>query len=204
MRSREDVDEVAVGAGQQARRHLDDGHRAAERRVDGSELETDVAAADDEQRLRHVGQIERAGRIHHARIVDLAASAASPASSRWRGSRARTSACLRRRRPLRAAACAGRRCPRSPGCTAPCGACTSWPVPLGEPLDDVVLELAQLVEIDLRLAELDAPRFRVPRFVDQLGDVQQRLRRNAAAIDADAARVHFRIDERDLRPRSAA
>ena len=45
----ENVDEVAVGAGQQPRRHLHDGDGAAERGVDGAELEADVAAADDEQ-----------------------------------------------------------------------------------------------------------------------------------------------------------
>ena len=42
----------------------------AERGVDGPELETDVAAADDEQRLRDVGQFERAGRVHQPRAVD--------------------------------------------------------------------------------------------------------------------------------------
>ena len=36
------------------------------------------------------------------------------------------------------------------------------------------------------------------RLVQQLGDVQQRLRRNAAAIEADAARILGRIDQRDL------
>ena len=77
-------------------------------------------------------------------------------------------------------------------------------MPLGQPLDDGVLERAQLVEIDLRFAELDAPRFRVARLVDELGDVKQRLRRNAAAVDADAAGVRLRIDEGDARPRSAA
>ena len=69
-----------------------------------------------------------------------------------------------------------------------------------QPLDDVVLEVAQLVEVDLRLAELDAPRLGVARFVDQLGDMEQRLGRNAAAIDAHAAGVHFGIDERDAEP----
>ena len=68
---REDVHEIAVGAGQQPRRHLDDGDGAAERRVDRAEFEADVAAADDEQRLRNVRQVERAGRIHHARVVHL-------------------------------------------------------------------------------------------------------------------------------------
>ncbi len=70
----------------------------------------------------------------------------------------------------------------------------------GEPLDDVVLEGAQLVEIDARLAELDAPRLRVARFIHDLGDVQQGLGRNAPAVDADAARIHLRVDERHRQP----
>ena len=37
----------------------------------------------------------------------------------------------------------------------------------------------------------------MPRFVDHFRDVQQRLRGNAAAIDADAAGIGFGIDERD-------
>src|SRR5437868_3455269 len=70
----------------------------------------------------------------------------------------------------------------------------------GQPLDDAVLETAQLVEVDLRLAEVDAPALRVLRFVDELGDVQQRFRRNASAIDADAAWIGFGVDERDAEP----
>ena len=42
----------------------------AERRVDAAQLETDVAAADHQQRLRHVLEIERAGRVHDARAVE--------------------------------------------------------------------------------------------------------------------------------------
>ncbi len=60
------VDKIAIGARQQARRHLDDGDLGAERRVDRPQLEADVAAADDEQRLGDVGKIEPAGRVHHA------------------------------------------------------------------------------------------------------------------------------------------
>ncbi|MNC87581.1 hypothetical protein D3C83_33150 [compost metagenome] len=36
------------------------------------------------------------------------------------------------------------------------------------------------------------------RLVDDLGDVQQRLRRNAAAIETDAAGVLLLVDERHL------
>src|SRR6185295_19042268 len=68
--------------------------------------------------------------------------------------------------------------------------------PAGQALDDIVLERAELREVDPRLAELDAPRLRASRLVQHVGDVQERLRGNAAAIDADAARVHFGIDKR--------
>jgi hypothetical protein len=65
-------------------------------------------------------------------------------------------------------------------------------------VDDSLLEGAQLIEIDFRIAERHAPRAGVPRFVDHLGHVQQRLRRYAAAIQADAARILLHVDERDL------
>ena len=74
------------------------------------------------------------------------------------------------------------------------------PRPRGQRADDLVLEVAQLVEIDLGLAELDAEILRVRRLADHVGDVQQRLGRDAAAIDADAAGILLRIDERDLHP----
>ena len=42
---------------------------AAERVVDGRHLEADDAAADDQQPLGHAVELERAGRVDHARIV---------------------------------------------------------------------------------------------------------------------------------------
>ena len=62
--------EIAIGAGQQAIGHLDHGHFRAERRVHRAELQTDIAAADDEQTIRHVRQLERRCRIEHLRAVD--------------------------------------------------------------------------------------------------------------------------------------
>src|SRR5438105_15445730 len=67
-----------------------------------------------------------------------------------------------------------------------------------QPLDDAVLEVTELGEVDLRFGELDAPRLRVTRFVDDLGDVQQRLGRNASAVHAHAARVRFGVAEADV------
>ena len=67
----EDVHEIAIGARQQTWSHLHDGDRAAERGVDRSQLEADVAAANHQQRFRDVGEIERRGRVHHPRVVHL-------------------------------------------------------------------------------------------------------------------------------------
>jgi len=64
--------QVAVGAGSKPasfrRRSL-----CCEGGVNRSQFQSDVAAADDEQSLRNVGQIESAGRIHEARAVELEA-----------------------------------------------------------------------------------------------------------------------------------
>jgi len=70
--------------------------------------------------------------------------------------------------------------------------------PARQPFDDGLLERSQFRKIDRRVAEADAPRFRVTRFTQQVRDVQQGLLRNAAAIHADTAGVHLRIDERRL------
>ncbi len=63
---------------------------------------------------------------------------------------------------------------------------------------DAFFERAQLVDVDLRLAELHSPDCRMARLVDHLGDVQQRLGRNAAPVKADAAGILLQVDQRDL------
>ena len=68
----------------------------------------------------------------------------------------------------------------------------------GQFIDDAGLPLAQLAHINLRRGKVDAPVRRFARFRDDFGDVQQGLRRNAAAIEADAAGVQFHIDKRRL------
>ena len=54
------------------------------------------------------------------------------------------------------------------------------------------------VEIDLRRAELDAERGEVRGFVHHGGDVQQRLRRNAADVQAHAAERRVALDQHGL------
>jgi hypothetical protein len=67
-------------------------------------------------------------------------------------------------------------------------------------VDNFVFEAAQPVHVDPRLAEVDAPLFRMRRFVQDFCDVQECLRRDTAAIQTHAARVFLGIDERDLHP----
>src|SRR5262249_4214644 len=67
--------------------------------------------------------------------------------------------------------------------------------PVGQPLHYVVLEFSKPGKIDLRLAEVDAPVLGLPGFLDELGDMKERFRRNAAAIDAHAARMRCGIDK---------
>ena len=68
----------------------------------------------------------------------------------------------------------------------------------GELVDDRVLPPAQLFEVDLGLAEADPQLLGAARVVEQLRGVEQRLRGDAAAVEADAAGVLFGIDQRDL------
>ena len=68
----------------------------------------------------------------------------------------------------------------------------------GELLDDIFFPRTQARQIDLRRGELDAPIFGLMRFLQQLGHVEQRLRRNAAAVKADSAGVQFGVDQRDV------
>src|SRR5208337_667423 len=60
------------------------------------------------------------------------------------------------------------------------------------------LECAQLCQVDFRLGKFHTPTRRVLALVDQRRYVEQRLGRNAAAIQANSARVLFRIDEGDV------
>src|SRR6266550_4661730 len=70
----------------------------------------------------------------------------------------------------------------------------------GQLVHDLRLESAQAIDVNLRRSEGDAPGFRVPGLVEYFRHVQQRLRGDAPAIQADAARIDLRIDERHLHP----
>ncbi len=76
---------------------------------------------------------------------------------------------------------------------------------LGQPLealrqarDDRLLPAAQPVDVDLRLAERDALALALLGLGDHARDVEQRLRRDAADVEADPAEPLVALDEDDL------
>ena len=71
------VDQVEVGAHQQAREELDHRDLRAQALVDQAHLQADVAAADHEQARRHAGQLQRLG-------AATTPTARCPAGSRFR------------------------------------------------------------------------------------------------------------------------
>ena len=77
---------------------------------------------------------------------------------------------------------------------------TSWPVPLVSRLTTLFLKSRSLSRSIFGSPNSTPHAFACRDSSMQLRDVQQRLRRNAAAIDADAAGVHLGIDERDAQP----
>src|SRR5262249_37909892 len=150
------VHEIAIGAGQQSGRHFDDGDCSAESGIYGSELETDIAATNDEQRLWNLRKVERGGRVHDPRIVDL---------EHRRDRRERTggengvleSQCVRRTVGFLQPQCVRIGDLSETLNVIDLTVLDELPRAAREPLDDVVLEFAQLRQIDLRLAKLDAP-----------------------------------------------
>ena len=63
--------QVGVGPGQNAVQRLDDRDLAAERGINGAQFHADVAAADDEQVLRDILDLQRLGGGHDARIAEV-------------------------------------------------------------------------------------------------------------------------------------
>ena len=64
--------------------------------------------------------------------------------------------------------------------------------------DDLVVVAAQLVDVDVGRAKINAERCHVADFVHYGGDVRQRLGLNAADIQADAAERRITLDQHHL------
>src|SRR4029078_1200097 len=68
----------------------------------------------------------------------------------------------------------------------------------GQLADDLVLPAAQLVEIDLWRAKIDAVFGEDPGLVHHRRDVQQRIRRNPADVEAHATQGRIALDQHRL------
>src|SRR5512147_627778 len=68
----------------------------------------------------------------------------------------------------------------------------------GQFVDDVILEVAQTVEVYLRLGEFNAPGFGMIGLVDNGRHMQQGLRGDATVVQTDAAGVHVFVNQCDL------
>src|SRR5437867_4203699 len=194
----EQVNERPVDARQEAVGHFHERNRAAQRGVDLPELEADVAAADHEELLGHVGQLERRGRVddaiardgeagqagrrrargddgmletHFLRLVALDAQLARALEDRAAADHLDTFRLRDRREPAR------------------------------EPADDPLgFPLAQGIERHPRLPEVDAELARALGVLDERGDVEQRLRRDAALPETVAAEALARVHDDRLEP----
>jgi hypothetical protein len=198
-----DPDEVAIRAGHEAVEHFDDVEPGAERRVNRSHFETDDAAADHEHPLRHRLEEKRARRIEDAWIV-------------------RNERQAHRLRPggddrlLEAddGFLAGCRLSRSLGeldfdvvrIEELAEAANDFDLarlrhagePAGELAHDFVLPAAKPLELDLRCSERDPMLRERLRLVHYRCDVQERLRRYAAHIEAHAAERAVALDQHRL------
>ena len=196
----ERFDEVAVAKWQQGGRHLDHAHLRAELGVDGAHLQADVAAADDQQTVRHVGQRQRAGGVHHA--IGLQAKGRRHRRDRSTGQ----NAVLEREFWL----AVGRRVTLfqthgrgtfergagvDDGDLAFLGQLFQ---PGGQRRDDLVLAGPHDVNVDHRRLVCDAPLGHLARLADDAGHVQQRLGRDAPFEQASAAQARLGLDQRDL------
>ena len=165
--------------------------------IDGRHFEPDDAASDDEEPLRDAVEFEGAGRVDHARVV---------VRDEGQGDRlgAGCDDRLLERHDLRRAVLGAHfelvhgDEPAGPGDDADLALLGETGKAAGEALDDAVLPAAQLAEVDRRLRERDAVGAHVAAFGDDLGGVQQRLRGDAADVEADAAETWPALDQHHL------
>jgi hypothetical protein len=195
-----DLHQVAISAGHQAVGHLDHLQPGAERRIHGAHLQADDAAADHEHPLRAGAQQQRAGRVDHTWIIGqerqsdrltarrddrlLEADHLTPAAAHL--PRALGDLDLDMMRVEKAPVA-----PHHPH-LARLGHASE---PAGQFADHLVLPAAQCVEIDARLAEHDPMGRHVTRLVDHRCGVQQRLRWDAADVQAHAAEGGIALQE---------
>ena len=192
--------DLAVHAGQDAVEELDDRHLGAEPPPDRADLQPDDAGADDEQPLRHALQLQRAGRGDDPLLVDLDAGERRRIGAGGDDDRLRLERLLAAvlRRDLDLAR-------RGDAAGAVEGSILFFLNRKATPstFDFTVASLWRhhRRQIELRRADLHAELGEaVARLLEHLGGVEQRLRRDAADVEAGAAEGGALLDDGDLQP----
>jgi hypothetical protein len=187
-------DDVLVDAGDQLVQQLDDGHLGTELGVDGSHLQADDAAADDQQPLWDPFGLQRTGRVDHPRVV------VGDERERRRLRPAGHDRLLEADRGPGAVLAdhfeqVGRGEAALPGHDRHLALLGQASQAAGEPADHRVLPGEQFVQVDGWLAERQPVLGHLPRLGDDLRGVQQRLGRDAADVEADPAQGRAAVDE---------
>jgi hypothetical protein len=162
---------------------------------DRRQLEADDAAAHHQQPPRNLGQLEGVCGIHDARVVaGQARKLDGPRAGRDDGVLeldGRRSAFALDRESVRAVETPG------PPHHLHLAALREVGEARRQLADDLLLEGAQLAEVDPRLAEIDAMGGRRLHFGHEGREVEQRLGGNAADVEAHAAQRGVALDQHD-------
>ena len=195
------LDQIAVGPRQQAVGQLDDAHLRAQFGIDGPHLQPDVSAADDQQRLRDVGQLQCPGGIHDPRGWQVERrNLGRPRAGRQDAMLEREPIGLARRvepvEPQR-----GRVFEVSAGLDhLHIAALDQLLQPAGQRVDHFVLAGPQFLDVEPGRIELHAPLGHLAGLAHYLGHVQQGLRGDAAPQQADTPQPRLGLDERVVHP----
>ena len=166
--------------------------RGAERVVDRRHLQADDPAADDEQPLGDRRELERAGGVHDPRVV-------GQVGDRRRARAGGDDRVVERDLLVRPTSSAfGPVNVPLPVTTSTLRPLAIWATPPVSLPTTPSFQLAQLVEVDLRLAEATPCSPSSSASAITLRDVQQRLGRDAADVEADAAERLVALDEHDV------
>ena len=194
--SLERLDEIPISAGQKRVGELDDRNLRSEFGIDGAHFEPDIPPTDDEQRVGDLLEFERRSRIHHPGGGEV--EGRDPRRPRAAGQDAVIES--HRLAPVDADNLErpGGGESRGPLNNADVASLGELTEAAGERRDHLVFAGPEGIELDLRLAEIDAPSLHLPGFSQHPADMEQGLGRDASPQQAGASEPFLALDQRHL------